>query len=61
MYAIAKTSLKMIRIEGRHKQLKVLFLAVVGRRGQKQKMACNLAEELTQFVSLGRFDFAAEK
>jgi len=61
VHTIAKASLKTIRIEERHKELEIFFLAIVWRRGEEQEMTRDLAEELTQFVALRRFDFAAEE
>ena len=38
MNAVAKLALEAVPIQQRHEQLKVLFLSVVGRGGQKQKI-----------------------
>ena len=60
MYTVAKAALEAVAIEQRQKQLKVLFLAVMGRCRHQKEVPCESRKEFSKVIALGVLDFAAE-
>ena len=60
MDAIAEPAFEAVPVEQRHEELKVLFLAVVRRRGHQQEVPGQPRQQLAELVALCFFDLAAE-
>jgi hypothetical protein len=58
--AIAKLAVEPVRIQQRHEELKVFFLAVVRRGRHQQKVARDGAQQFAELKTLGFFDLVAE-
>lgn len=60
MFPVAELSLEPVAVEKRKEQVKVLRLAIVGRGGEEQEVPGDARQQLSQPVTPGVLDLAAE-
>ena len=61
VHTVAKTTFKPVTIKKSHKQLEVLFLAVVWRGRHQEKMSAHLSKKLPELITFGIFYVTAEE
>lgn len=56
---VTASPFKAIRIDQRHKELKIFFFTIVRSRGQQEEMTCNARQQTAQLITFCVLDFAA--